>query len=185
MAGAKSKYDGMRKRKQNRPKVSSDTTKRANSEDNNARKSKAESSSLPTQKSSMKDRIADLKPFIVITLLVVLPHVFYTCYLYVCLQRPELLAWAVSSLTACGLDRLGLPLPIPILRPAFRSVDARQVLVVGTMSSGTTQVAHELRSKIDLEIGHENSETLWSFVRDGTVSWFHGIRFLPRPGIDD
>ena len=53
------------------------------------------------------------------------------------------------------------------------------------MSSGTTQMAHGLTSKLGLEIGHENSETKWSFVRDGTVSWFHGIRFLPRPGIDD
>ena len=46
-------------------------------------------------------------------------------------------------------------------------------------------MAHDLSSKLSLEIGHENSETNWSFVRDGTVSWFHGIRFLPRPGIDD
>ena len=189
MAGATSKSDGIRKRKQKRSKVSSGTTKPVNSVDkdreNKANEGTTKTSSLPIQSPSLWDRIADLKPFIGITLLVVLPHMFYTCYLYVCLQRPEWLAWTVSSLAACGLDRLGLPVSNPILRPAIRTADARQVLVVATMSSGTTQLAHELRSKLDLEIGHENSETLWSFVRDGTVSWFHGIRFLPRPGIDD
>ena len=31
---------------------------------------------------------------------------------------------------------------------------------------------------------HENAEASWSFVRDGTVSWFHGIRYIARPGMD-
>jgi hypothetical protein len=47
------------------------------------------------------------------------------------------------------------------------------------MSSGTVQVAHELSSKLNLEVGHEIVDTEWNFVRDGTVSWFHGIRFFP------
>lgn len=56
---------------------------------------------------------------------------------------------------------------------------------MGTISSGTSQVASDLKNNLGLEIGHENAEASWSFVRDGTVSWFHGIRYIPRPGIDD
>ncbi len=103
-----------------------------------------------------------------LTFIVGVPYAIYVTYLFIWLQRPQ---W-VSML-------------VKIQRPAFEVSDARQALIVGTMSSGTTQMAHDLSSKLGLEIGHENSETNWSFVRDGTVSWFHGIRFLPRPGIDD
>ena len=30
----------------------------------------------------------------------------------------------------------------------------------------------------DYEVGHESSNTMYDFVRDGTVSWFHGVRFF-------
>ena len=70
-------------------------------------------------------------------------------------------------------------------RPAVHLTDPRQVLIVGTISSGTSQVANDLKNKLGLEIGHENAVASWSFVRDGTVSWFHGIRYIPRPGIDN
>lgn len=65
------------------------------------------------------------------------------------------------------------------LRPPVAISDPRPLLVVGSMSSGTSQVAHQLAA-MGLEIGHELSDTLWYPVRDGTVSWFHGIRYLPR-----
>eukprot|EP00965_Chrysotila_dentata_P155638 5142920-Pleurochrysis_carterae.AAC.2 len=32
---------------------------------------------------------------------------------------------------------------------------------------------------VRLQVGHEVSDTVWSFSRDGTVSWLHGLRFLP------
>jgi hypothetical protein len=110
------------------------------------------------------------------------PYSLYMGYLYVCLQKSEWLASAAASLSACGLGSL---VKSAILRPSLEVSDARQFLIVGTMSSGTTQVAHDLASHLKLEIGHDNSETKWSFVRDGTISWFHGIRFLERPGIDN
>lgn len=53
----------------------------------------------------------------------------------------------------------------------------RPLLIVGTQSSGTTWMTAEL-NKLGLEIGHEVSDTTWHFARDGTVSWFHGIRFF-------
>ena len=39
----------------------------------------------------------------------------------------------------------------------------------------------ELRTKLSLEIGHESTDAAWDFTRDGSVSWFHGIRFLTQP----
>ena len=64
------------------------------------------------------------------------------------------------------------------IRPAVTMSDARQVLIIGTMSSGTSSIANELRNDF-LEVGHEDSDSTWQFVRDGTVSWFHGIRYFP------
>ena len=192
MAGAKSKSNGMRKRGKGRTKVSSETTKSATAKDGVDDQRTIETTATtftppPSQSPSspsLWDRLMEFKPLIGITILVVVPYALHNAYLIVCLQRPEWLAVVASSLSACGLLPL-LSSTKLILRPSFEASDARQVLVVGTMSSGTTQVAHDLSTTLGLEIGHENSETKWSFVRDGTVSWFHGIRFLPRPGIDD
>ena len=102
-------------------------------------------------------------PLYVISLLIGIPYGLYLGYHYVLLQKPESVA------------------PVFNLRPAVALSDPRQVLIVGTMSSGTSQVADDLKKHFGLEMGHENSETLWNFVRDGTVSWFHGIRFLDKP----
>jgi hypothetical protein len=64
------------------------------------------------------------------------------------------------------------------MRPAVTMSDPRQVLILGSMSSGTSSIAEELRTNF-LEVGHEDSDSTWKFVRDGTVSWFHGIRYFP------
>ena len=64
-------------------------------------------------------------------------------------------------------------------RPALGVHDPRQLLIVGTMGSGTTQKAAEL-SALGLEFGHEMSDSRERQVRDGTVSWAHGLRFLRR-----
>ena len=65
-------------------------------------------------------------------------------------------------------------------RPAVAVTDVRPVLIVGTISGATTQVAHDLQYLMDLEVCHELSGTTRHFCRDGTVSWFHGLRFLNR-----
>lgn len=100
-------------------------------------------------------------PLIVVLPYVLIPYLLYNAYLYVILQRPELVS------------------PLLSLRPALKLTEPRQVLIVGTMSSGTTQVAHELSHNFGLEVEHEVSDSTSYFCRDGTVSWFHGIRFLP------
>ncbi|XRB10444.1 hypothetical protein RI054_01g02570 [Pseudoscourfieldia marina] len=64
-----------------------------------------------------------------------------------------------------------------IKRPALRLDETRALLVVGTMGSGTTQMAHKL-TQLGLEVGHEDSDSREVLVRDGTVSWAHGMRFL-------
>lgn len=61
------------------------------------------------------------------------------------------------------------------MRPAVHLQDKRQVLILGSMSSGTSHTAYLLSRY--LEVGHEDADTAWKFVRDGTVSWFHGIRY--------
>ena len=80
----------------------------------------------------------------------------YKLYLIIVLQYPELLN----------------------LRPAVKETDLRQVLIIGTMGSGTTQVGDELSGKLGLEIAHESSDASTQFARDGTISWFHGIRLF-------
>jgi len=95
------------------------------------------------------------------------PYLLYLLYLILHLQKPHIISKATLGLIK--------------LRPAVKVTDPRQVLILGSISSGTTQIANDLSHKLKLEIGHENAETSWFFVRDGTVSWFHGIRYLPQP----
>ena len=98
-------------------------------------------------------------PLAMVLPVVLIPYSFYLAFLFFQLQRPDLI-------------------PFLRLRPAVSITDERQMLVVGTMSSGTVQVASDLREQLHLEVGHEVSDADWNFVRDGTVSWFHGIRFM-------
>mmetsp|Transcript_13084 Transcript_13084/g.23316 ORF Transcript_13084/g.23316 Transcript_13084/m.23316 type:complete len:382 (-) Transcript_13084:52-1197(-) len=63
-------------------------------------------------------------------------------------------------------------------RPAVALEEERPLLIVGTMASGTKQMVVEL-GRLGIEMGHENSDTTSHFARDGTVSWTHGLRFLP------
>jgi len=109
-------------------------------------------------------------PFIMITIAIMTLYTLHNLYLFLFLQHPDAIALATA----------GILRP----RPAVQLTDPRQVLIVGSISSGTTQVSADLKEQFGLEIGHENAESSWSFVRDGTVSWFHGIRYIPRPGID-
>ncbi|GAX23153.1 hypothetical protein FisN_33Lu049 [Fistulifera solaris] len=123
------------------------------------------SSSEPRQSTDEKtlSQIFWGHPLIVVLPYVMIPYLLYHAYHYVLLQRPELLS------------------PFATLRPALAITEPRQVLIVGTMSSGTTQVAHELSTHFGLEVQHEVSDSTSYFCRDGTVSWFHGIRFLSPP----
>lgn len=84
----------------------------------------------------------------------------YRIYLLVVLRHPDLLT------------------PLIRLRPALTAADERQLLIVATLGSGTAQLAETMSSTLGIEIGHETSDATQHFVRDGTVSWFHGIRFL-------
>lgn len=106
-------------------------------------------------------------PMFWISVAVMVPYSLYNLYLFLFLQHPEMISFATLNLVRP--------------RPPVKISDPRQVLIVGSISAGTSQVSHDLRQKLGLEIGHENSEASWSFVRDGTVSWFHGIRYIPRP----
>ena len=80
------------------------------------------------------------------------PYLAYVGYLWFCLQSG-------------------------VLRAAVADSGLRQVLIVGTQSSGTSQTAASLRA-LGLEVQHEASDTKWAFARDGTVSSLHGMRFF-------
>ena len=128
--------------------------------------SASKSDSSERKKTAATERIHK-NPFCVITAVILMPYALWNTYLYVFLQHPEVISFLY-----------------PTIRPAVKLHDTRQLLIVGTISSGTSQVARDLKNNLGLEIGHENAEASWSFVRDGTVSWFHGIRYIARPGID-
>lgn len=88
--------------------------------------------------------------------LFLLPYGLYRAYYVLQLQHPEYLG----------------------LRPALQTSDPRQLLIVAAPFSRNNKITAALRQSFQLEIGHETSDTTWNFARDGTVSWFHGIRFF-------
>jgi hypothetical protein len=109
-------------------------------------------------------------------LLLGLPYVCHLGMRYIVLQNPH---W-IPQLLLPTLQQQSLNYGLPLIRPPVTLSSERQVLIVGSMSSGTSQVATEFaRHFPGFELGHEDSDTLWKFVRDGTISWFHGIRFFP------
>lgn len=101
----------------------------------------------------------------VVTIVTNQDHIFNKYLPFVYLQHPEVV-------------NQYLPYKSWHLRPSLDDQDLRQVLIVGTMSSGTRQVVSDLQRGLSLEIAHEASDASQYLVRDGTVSWFHGIRFF-------
>ena len=71
-----------------------------------------------------------------------------------------------------------------LLRAPVSVNGTRQVLIIGTQSSGTTEMSSSLQA-LGLEVAHESSDTMWSFARDGTVSWLHMLRFMPGLATSD
>ena len=106
-------------------------------------------------------------PLIQVGKFIAIPYLLYLAYYYLQLQHPDYLSKATAGIIS--------------LRPAVDVSDTRQLLIIASPSSGTAQIKAELEQKLRLEIGHETTDTAWHFVRDGTVSWFHGIRFLTEP----
>ena len=106
-------------------------------------------------------------PIVIITAFIALPYIFYISYYFMILQRPDIL----NMLTYDWIQ----------FRPAVKVQDERQLLIVGSMSAGTVQVTHDLNTHLGVEMAHESSDTEWNYARDGTVSWFHGIRFMNPP----
>jgi hypothetical protein len=84
-----------------------------------------------------------------------------------------IVVWELGGLGAWVVLRSGL------LRAPVGDDGARQLLVVGTQSSGTTSLTDALK-RLGLEVAHENSNAAITSCRDGTISWFHGVRFFPH-----
>ena len=106
-------------------------------------------------------------PLIYVGKFIIIPYILYLSYYFIPLQHPE-------YITKLSLGLINL-------RPVVHGSDTpRQVLILASQSSGTVQMTEELNN-LGIEIGHETVDAAWSFVRDGTISWFHGIRFLTEP----
>ena len=142
------------------PAQKSSEKNHANGEVKNQENSDGNDPSTPvTWGSTLKNFASDF-PLISATLTVGIPYGLYLLYFVILLQHPH-------------------RVPLLRLRPGILDTTPRQVLIVGTMGAGTTQVSHELKEKLGgLEIEHEVADASWHFARDGTVSWFHGIRFF-------
>lgn len=76
-------------------------------------------------------------------------------------------------------------------RPPVGRRDERQVLILGSMmsfggrkkdsrNSYENNMATNLQRDFGLEIGYEDSDSSRNFVRDGTASWIHGLRYFER-----
>lgn len=66
-------------------------------------------------------------PLAMVLPIVLIPYCFYLAFIFLQLQRPDILSTATFGLVE--------------LRPAISPTDERQMLIVGTMSSGTVQVS--------------------------------------------
>lgn len=85
-----------------------------------------------------------------------------------------LISWPLWSPRAWALVQLRSGLFGRVLTDA----SPRQLLIVGTQSSGTSAISLNLTEALGLEIAHESSDASQSPCRDGTVSWVHGLRFV-------
>lgn len=110
---------------------------------------------------------------ILFALPLLIPLGLYRGYVHVVLQHPEWIDQMVASIKVPPwLASTCIPFYRP-LTPPTTVTSPRQVLILGCMSSGTTQVAHDLYQHFGLEIGHEDTDALSRFVRDGvSVSWY-------------
>jgi hypothetical protein len=95
-------------------------------------------------------------PFVIVAPYVLIPAALYYLYLYVTLKRPDLASAATLGAVS--------------LRPAVRTEDPRQVLILGSLGSGAVQVAEALRDIMKLEVYHEVADATSFFTRDGTAS---------------
>ena len=91
-----------------------------------------------------------------ICIFVVLPYALYNGYIWVRLQS--------------GFERNVVTIK-----------DQRQALILGTQCSGTSATAKHLND-LGIEMGHETTDALFNFARDGTIGWAQGIYFFGRNG---
>jgi len=96
----------------------------------------------------------DWRIFVIITLLVCSPKILQEAWSYYHLRS----GW---------------------VRPSVAIGDERQILILGVVGSGKVQMAAEL-GKLGLEVGHESFDAYSSQVRDGTISFVHGLRYMSQ-----
>jgi hypothetical protein len=166
----------------NRKKAKTTERKLAETAPNNSQQDERDTDTKMPQRSDWKIRLLGAL-FVVAVVVAVVSQRDAICndlLPYVYLQHPEL----VNRFLPPALH-LRPPLVAPGGDGDGDGDDLRQVLIVGTISSGTRQVVSDLQRHLNLEISHEASDASHYLVRDGTVSWFHGIRFFFLEDADD
>lgn len=106
-------------------------------------------------------------PFGVVFILFVAVYLVNNVGTFLVLKHPEVFTFFSSRMV--------------FLRPPVRQQDPRQFMMLGCMGSGTDKVAEKMAEILGMEIGLETVDAESSFVRDGTVSSFYGIRYAPLP----
>jgi hypothetical protein len=106
-------------------------------------------------------------PLVVVASIVLIPCATYWCFFFFTLRRPDLLRIATAGIVSP--------------RPAVHLTDKRQLLIVGSLGSGTPQVVAALSDLLQLEVTHDSVNAQSYFCRDGTVSNFLGLRYVAPP----
>lgn len=81
-------------------------------------------------------------PLVMVTPYIAIPYFLWRCVHFVALRRPDILVGLVH------------------LRPAVQMHELRQVLILGSIASGTKQVTEGLSKVLKLEISHESTNSL-------------------------
>jgi len=118
-------------------------------------------------------------PLVRVAQFILLPYLIFQGLNWVSLQHPEWVEHATGGLLQ--------------FRPAVGTFEERQVLILSASVANNKRLANSLSDTLQLEIAHETFDSLHYFCRDGSVSWYQGMRFLAfarnenekKPGRED
>ncbi|MGK3739972.1 MAG: hypothetical protein ACI90V_006820 [Bacillariaceae sp.] len=174
--------------------VNNNSNKKANDNDGDDEKQKQNHQEETTTTKSPLEELLQLEDYWIILknhrakiywilVLVGIPYALNMIWKKMILQHPQIILL---------LPLQSLNMNLNTVRPSVvKQNDIRQVLILGSMmsysDSGSNDISKQFHNEFNglIEIGYENSDTSWNFVRDGTVSWIHGIRYFDNDNEDD
>jgi hypothetical protein len=103
-------------------------------------------------------------PLVKVTPFILIPYAMYNFLHFIHLKRPDIVTDGTFGL-------------IP-MRPAIKSLEERQVLIIGSEVVENRNIVAGLQDSLKLEVVNEAFDAENYFCRDVSVSWFQIIRFL-------